>query len=235
MPRVERDAEVTVAILTFKPRWLEFFLEGIESSKQEARYRLLAIANDAGNEVKTVLNGRVADWVDFHAEDLSQHYIRRVYAAWSESVLCAKTPWVILANDDMWLTDHAVDELLYCKRRVPKSLPCGLLVESGRIPSAMPETVRDFGTTPETFRRADFLAYAETIRQPRKTEPGRLYQPVLVDRQEYHDLGGFPDGNIGGVSGDKLLFQKYTEAGFQWVTCLGSVSYHVQEGALRDA
>lgn len=234
MPRVEKGAEVTIAALTFKARWLQFFLDGLASSKQEMRYRLLLVATGASNEVKALLNETVPDWIDFHPADPHAHYLRNVYAAWNEAMLCAKTSWVILANDDMWMTDHAIDELVALKRRQPKSLPCGLLVESGRIPSGMPEYVKNFGTTPETFQQDAFMAHAATIRQLGKTEMGRLFQPVLLDRQEYFDLGGYPDGNIGGISGDKILFQRYEDAGFAWTTCLGSVSYHVQEGALRD-
>lgn len=234
MPRVQSGAEVTIAVLTFKERWLRFFLEGIESSRQTTRYRLLFLANGASNEVKAALNEVAPDWIDFTSIYSGPEYIRAVYAGWNEIMLCAKTQWVILANDDMWMTDHSIDELVALRRNNPKALPCGLLVESGRINSGMPEFVKDFGTTPETFRRAEFLAHAASIRRPGRTEPGRLFQPVLFDRQQFFDRHGFPDGNIGGVSGDRILFERFQRDGFQWTTCLGSVQYHVQEGALRD-
>lgn len=229
---LDNNAQVTIVVLTYKSlRWLNFFMDGLRSSKQKTRYRTCIVANDATEEVRN--DPRVT--VDFRNSDPSEHYLAKVYRAWGEGVLNSPTQWCILANDDMWMTDYAIDELVDEKMRNPESLPCGLLVESGRIPSGMPEFVRNFGMTPETFQRREFLAYAEKIRKRGATEPGRLYQPVLFDRQEYFDLGGYPIGNIDGVSGDKILFHRYIEAGYKWTTCLGSVTYHVQEGAMRDA
>src|SRR2546422_6678018 len=34
---------------------------------------------------------------------------------------------------------------------ISKVIPTSLLIESGRVPSAMPEWVRDFGQSPDTF------------------------------------------------------------------------------------
>lgn len=211
-------------------RWLDFVMQGVDSAKNDTRYRWCVLANDATPEVR---NDPRID-VDFHAEDPDAYYLRRVYAAWREGVLCSKTQWVILTNSDMRFTDYAIDELVACKRAKPKSLPCGLLVENGRIPSGMPEYVKDFGTTPGTFQYDAFKRHAESIRRRGQYEPGRLYQPVLFDRQEFMDLGSYPDGNINGISGDKILFDHYIEAGFEWLTCLGAVVGHCQEGEMRD-
>jgi hypothetical protein len=133
----------------------------------------------------------------------------------------------------MFCTDGALDALVQAKIADPKALPCGLLVEQGRIPSGMPEHVRDFGTNPDNFQREAFLAHAAALTRPGESEAGRLFQPVLLDRQEFFDLSGYPEGNVGGVSGDKILFDRYVAAGFKWKTCKGSVWYHAQEGEQR--
>ena len=230
MPRVDKDAEVTLVVLVYRSlRWLSWCMESVESSKQSTRYKWCIVANDATPEVRN--DPRIT--VDWQNADPHAHYISRVYAAWSEGVLNSQTPWCILMNSDMFCTDHAIDELVHQKHVNRKSLPCGLLVEHGRINSGMPEHVRDFGTNPENFQRDAFLKHAETIRQRQITEPGRLFQPVLFERQEYFDLAGYPAGNIGGGSGDRILFDKYVAAGFEWVTCLGSVWFHAQEGEQR--
>lgn len=229
MPRVERDAEVTLVVLVYRSlRWLDFCMDGVDSSKTEARYRWMVVANDATEEVRD--DPRIT--VDWRNEDPKEHYLARTYRAWNEGVLCATTNWVILINSDMFCSGHAIDELVAAKRNDFTALPCGLLVEQGRIASGMPEFVADYGTTPDNFRRDDFLLHADSIRKD-STEPGRLYQPVLFDRQEYFDLGSYPEGNIGGISGDKILFDRYVKAGFKWLTCLGSVWYHAQEGEMR--
>lgn len=227
MPRVEKDAEVTLVVLVYRSlKWLDWCMEGVDSSKQKTNYRWCVVANDATEEVRNDL--RIT--VDWKNEDPNEHYISRVYRAWSEGVLNSPTQWVILMNSDMYCTDGAIDDLMVQKRYKREFLPCGLLVENGRINSGMPEYVRDFGTNPENFQKGEFLKHAKSIRKTGKAENGRLFQPVLFDRQEYFDLGGYPEGNVGGISGDKILFDLYEKAGFKWVTCLGSVWYHVQTG-----
>lgn len=241
MGRVDRGAEVTILTLVYKDlRWLDFVMDGVDGSRNKADYRWLVVANNASEGVLDGLSSNRysgLDWVDYDYGDASAHYIRRVYAAWREGVALAKTPWVILVNTDMRPGDWAIDELVSWKRRDPMSLPCGLLVENGRIPSAMPEYCRDFGTTPETFHRKGWENHAAALynKGAERGEPGRLFQPCLVDRQEFFDMGGYPEeGNVGGVSGDKILFDRYVACGFDWVTCLGSVWMHCQEGEMRD-
>lgn len=230
VPRAERDAEVTLCTLIYRDtRWLDFVIQGVESTKQATRYKWCIVANDATEAVRN--DPRIT--VDWRNENPEAHYIERVYAAWSEGVLNAQTPLVLLLNSDMLCTDYAIDELVEHKMANRRSLPCGLLVENGRIPSGMPEYVHDFGTNPENFQRDDFLKYAATVRQSRTTEAGRLFQPVVFERQEYFDQGGYPRGNVGGISGDRILFDRYVKAGFEWVTCLGSVWAHLQEGERR--
>ena len=227
MPRVESNAECTIVVLVFRSiRWLTWCMEGLDSSKNQTKYRWCVVANDATEEVAT--SDLIT--VDFRNDNPKEYYINRVYRAWSEGVLNSPTSWCILLNTDMFPGDYAIDELMEAKYADPKSLPCGLLVENGRIPSGMPEYVKDFGTNPNEFRKKEFLDHALSIQRRGQSESGRLYQPVLFDRQQYFDLGGYPEGNIGGVSGDKILFDLYKASGFNWVTCLGSVWYHAQCG-----
>jgi hypothetical protein len=225
---VERGAEVTLVVLVYRSlRWLDWCMEGVDSSRNETRYRWLVVANDATDEVRR--DPRIG--VDFRNDDPGEPYINRVYRAWNEGVLNSPTQHCILLNSDMYASDHAIDELML--KADSRYLPCGLLVENGRINSGMPEYVRNFGTNPENFQRKAFTDYAYSIRNEDSVEPGRLFQPVLLERQAFADLGGYPQGNVGGVSGDRILFDRYIAAGYEWVTCLGSVWYHCQEGEMR--
>jgi len=230
MPRVEHDAECTLVTLVYRDlRWLDFVMEGVDNTKQETRYRWWVISNDGTRDVRC--DPRIT--IDWQSDDPDEYYLNRVYRAWTEGVMGSPTPWCILLNNDMMCSDYAIDQLVWCKRTKPKSLPCGLLVENGRIPSGMPEHVRDFGTTPENFKHGEFQKHADSIRKTFETEPGRLFQPVLFDRQEYFDRGCYPNGNVGNISGDKILFDHYTAAGYEWTTCLGSIWAHLQEGEKR--
>jgi hypothetical protein len=235
---------VTVCVLIYRsPAWLSFVLEGLAWARNRTPYRVMIVGNDA--EPQVMETGRVD--VDFRNIDPSEYYLNRVYRAWNAAVEAAETEMVILLNSDMYVSDYWLDALVDEKLRDPMTLPCSLLVESGRIHSAMPEYVKDFWTTPDTFRSDEWTAHAASIRQPGKTESGRLFMPVLVNKDEFKRVGGYPIGNVvrpkdhqtvpGGkiviISGDKDLFSRYEAIGFKWVTCLGSVVYHAQEGEMR--
>jgi len=140
---------------------------------------------------------------------------------------------VALIYSDMYVSDYWLDELMEVALGDPTALPASLLVESGRIPSAMPEYVRDFGVTPDGFDREAWGAESKRVRQPGKTEPGRLYMPVLFRRDAFIRCGGYPIGNPPGTTGDKDLFRRFSEAGYRHLTALGSVVYHCQEGEMR--
>ncbi len=232
MPRVESDAEVTLVTLVYRSlKWLDFVMDGVDSAKTDIRYRWLVVANDATEDV---LGDPRID-VEFHNNDPDEFYINRVYRAWNEGVLGSPTQLVCLLNSDMWPADYWLDKLVDIKRIVTeKTVPTSLLVESGRIPSAMPEYVRNFGMSPEKFHREGFTAHAKNLCKP-GLAPGKLYMPILVDRQEFIDIGGYPECNPPGTTGDKDLIRRYEEKGFSHVTALGSIVYHVQEGEMRDS
>lgn len=226
MPRVERDAEVTLVVLTYRSlEWLEWCMKGVDTSENSTRYRWLVVGCDA--EPHVAADPRVD--IDFRNEDPNEFYINRVYRAWNEGVLNAPTQLVCMLNSDMYPADYWLDELMFIGDHTNK-VATSLLIESGRLESAMPEHVSDHGGNPEDFSRNGFLAHARELRQRGVTEPGRLYMPILVDRQEFFDVGGYPEGNPPGTTGDKDLIRRYKEAGFKHVTALGSVVYHCQLG-----
>ena len=229
MPLVQTDAEVTVCTLVYRePRWIDWWKEGLTQAKTETRYRTLVLANDPEPKVR-----ESECWdVSLANSDPAAHYLGRVYNAWNECMMIAPTELVVLTNSDMFMSDYWLDELMECKRQKPKSLPCSLLVENGRIPSGMPEYVKDFGTNPADFRAADFRTLASTLRKRGTYEPGRLFQPALFDRQSFLDIGPYTS-NQGDKSGDRILFEKYQAEGWEWVTCKGSVVSHLQEGEKR--
>ena len=230
MPRVDRDAAVTLVVLVYRSlKWLDFVMKGVDSAEGWTKYKWCVVANDATDEVRN--DPRIT--VDWQNENPDEFYINRVYRAWNEGVLNAITPWVVMLNSDMWPSDHWLDELLEIKGRDNETVPTSLLVESGRLESAMPEYVEDFGKNPEEFKKTGFLTHAVRLKRPGKLEPGRLYMPILVDRQEFFDIGGYPEGNPPGTTGDKDLIRRYAEAGFKHVTAMGSVVYHCQEGEQR--
>lgn len=221
---------VTVAALVYRdPAWISFLLEGLAWSRNHTPYTTLIVGNDAESAVMET--GRVD--VDHRNADPAEHYLARVYRAWNRSVEEAQTELVCLMNDDMRMSDYWLDELVDLKVAQPDTIPCSLLVESGRIPSAMPEHVRNFGVTPESFDDEGFRTHAEAIRKRGQYESGRLYMPCLFTKAEFAKAGGYPIGNPPGITGDKHLFAQFAGNGSRHLTCLGSIVAHVQEGARR--
>src|SRR6185295_6972374 len=104
------------------------------------------------------------------------------------------------------------------------------LVESGRTESAVPEYVKNFGTTPQTFDRLAWRKHAASIRERGVYSPGRLFAPVLHRKSIFVQTDGYPLGNPQGVPGDIVFFRQLAGRGLAHVTCHGSVCYHVQEG-----
>lgn len=218
---------VTVAMLVYRdPAWLSFALEGLAWSRNETPYRTLVVGNDAEPDV--VSTGRLD--VD-HRNGNGPTRIGKIYAAWNRAVAESRTELVCLINDDMSVSDYWLDELVDLYSKSPKVIPCGLLVESGRIPSAMPEHVKNFGLTVGEFDADGFRAHADSIRRRGECEPGRLYMPCLFERSAFMRLGGYPLGNPPGTTGDKDLFSRFASDGYLHMTALGSVSYHVQCGS----
>jgi hypothetical protein len=221
---------VTVAMLVYRdPAWLDFALEGLGRARNRTPYRTMVVGNDAETDV--VATGRLD--LDFRNLDPNEHYLSRVYRAWNAAVSAAETDRVVLMNSDMYVSDWWLDDLVAMADADPKYLPCSLLVESGRIRSAMPEHVRNLGTTPATFDRATWRRHATLIRCRGAREPGRLYMPVLLDRSAFLAAGGYPEGNVGGESGDAYAFRRLAANGYRHMTAMGSIVYHVQEGEMR--
>lgn len=220
---------VTVAALIYRsPDWLNFLLEGLSYARNATPSTILIVGNDA--ETSVVQTGRLDR--DFRNPDPAEHYLSRVYRAWNHAVESASTELVCLLNSDMYVSDYWLDALVETYLADPLTLPCSLLVESGRIPSAMPEYVRNLGLTPDEFDREAWRAEAGRVRGT-GIEPGRLYMPVLFNRAAFLRLGGYPIGNPPGTTGDKDLFARMKSAGYRHITCLGSAVYHCQEGEMR--
>ena len=222
---------VTVSFLTYRnPAWMNLCLEGLAYARNSTPAVIRVVGCDAEDSVVTT--GRLDQ--DFRSPDPSEHYLSRVYRAWNAAVESAPTELVCLLNDDMVVSDYWLDELVDAKLADSKTVPCSLLVESGRIPSAMPEYCRDFGLTPDTLDVEGWRLHAATVRKAGETEPGRLFMPCLLERETFSRLGSYPLGNPPGTTGDKDLFARLTQAGYRHVTALGSVCYHVQSGAMLE-
>jgi hypothetical protein len=258
---------VTVAMLIYRsPEWLRFALEQLALARNDVEYEVLVIGNDASSRVQDWVQkygqlvhenqprggdshlisalceypirdyGIEFRYIEHRNPDPYAYYMGRIYRAWNRAVEESRTDYVALVNSDMSFADHWLDELLAMRDEFP-CLPTSLLIESGRVPSGLPDQVRDFGRHWSTFDRAAFLARAEQIRDGTgRRMAGGLFMPVLFKRSEFLAAGGYPIQVRDHVlASDADLFQRFeNEMKRPHVTAVRSVVYHVQRGEMED-
>ena len=248
---------VTLACLIYSSTsWLEFQyaeLLRLQRDLPDGDVDILFVANDATSEVKEFLreNG-IPHIVATTKASEDEWFINSVYRAYNLAVQTAKTDYVLLVNSDMAYAPGSLTALL--EEAKPSALLASRLVEMGVMPTGLHGIERNFGTKPRNFRRSDFVRYAKKISR-QTTQPGGLFMPLLVHRETFLKLGGYPEGNIlehdlaiylaGGtpriakpgeksVTGDKAFTLKADSAGVEHLTVFDSIAYHFQAGERRD-
>ena len=169
-------------------------------------------------------------WDVYNDPNSEDHYLSRVYRGWNYCVESSSAEYVCLVNSDMAFSPGWLEAL---ERRLDgKTLPCSRLVEPGFIRPGRHAIEIDLGRDPRTFPFDSWKLMASDLADNR-TEPGGLFMPCVLHRQAFLEVGGYPEGNVNGVSGDVILFNKMAAAGFKHVTCFDSLVYHMQEGEMR--
>ena len=181
-------------------------------------YDVFVVGNDVEFDVKPEHGIDYLHW----NPDPQEYVMARVYRAWNALLEHCESEWVVLINSDMVVSDHWLDEL-WVQRDGP-GIPTSLLVEPGTVPSAYPEYVRDFGTSPETFDWDGWAAHAASLRQPGHVGTGQLYMPCLLHRETALQVGGYPNQLPGGCPGDIEFFQDRLQQPNR--LCFGSICYH---------
>jgi hypothetical protein len=218
---------VTVVGLIYRsPEYLTFMRQGIRSPRNETPFETLIVACDPEPQIES--DPRV--YVVHHNDNPYAESTGRTYRAWNHGASLVKTPYVCFFNSDMYGYDHWLDALVEEIQKDPKVIPTSLLVENGRIPSAFPEYVHDFGTPHRGFDLDRFYSYAETIRASGDYSNGRLYMPVVFNTVDFLLRGGFPHWN----GGDVHLIQTMKDQGYKHITCHGSIVYHTMRGETAD-
>lgn len=189
------------------------------------------VGNDPDKECLDVLiNHDVENWSVYNDPNPHDHYLSRVYRCWNYCVESSKAEYVCLVNSDMAFSPGWLEAL---ERRLDgKTLPTSRLVEPGFLRPGRHAIEIDLGRDPTTFPWAGWRSLASDLSEDR-TEPGGLFMPCVLHRESFLRCGGYPEGNVNGVSGDRILFDLMAEQGFEHVTCFDSLVYHMQEGERR--
>lgn len=234
--------------------WLEFAygeLLLLQREFEHGEVEILFCANDASQEVLDYLKYNGIPHIEFNNADPKEHYISRVYRAYNFATRAAKSEYCLLVNSDMAYAPGFLTKILLQRDR--DSFVVAKLIESGTLKPGPLAIKKNFGKTLQRFRRKAFYKYALRKEEPGVAEGG-LFMPLLVSREVFLKLGGFPEGNItpgsldsyiqgeyfeiakpgtSCVSGDEALFKKAKLNGIKHLTSLRSIAYHFQEGEKR--
>lgn len=195
------------------------------------RQQLRIVGNDPDLDCLDMLINMDPDsWAVYNDPNPGDHYLARVYRCWNYCVESSDAEYVCLVNSDMAFSPGWLEAL---ERRLDgKTLPCSRLVEPGFLRPGQHAVEIDIGRDPRVFPFEAWHGLAADLSEDR-TEPGGLFMPCVLHRETFLRVGGYPHGNVNGVSGDKILFDKMAAEGFQHVTCFDSLVYHMQEGEMR--
>jgi len=156
---------------------------------------------------------------------------RDLYPLFNAMVAQATAEYVLFLNSDMFLApDWAAP---FMEARTPDTIFAGVLVEPGAIGVNDRNVTRDFGMTPERFRRDEFEAYAASG----DTVPAGYgwTMPSLHHRDTFLSLGGF-DTHLGHFPYEPLDLM-YID---KWITSgrktqrVRSYCYHLQHWSDKD-
>lgn len=246
--------QITFICLIYKSvKWMKFVYEQCLKYTCMDNANFLFVANDATQEVLDTLKNNHYPHVVFNntIEDRKEWYINNVYRAWNFGAKCADGDYIVFLNSDMAFTPQWFEHLFAAKRS--NNVVCSRLVESGRYKSGRYGIERNFGKGPDDYEEDNFIEYARGI-QKHDVHEGGLYMPLLIRKDDFLAVGGFPEGNvrqgtpidvdipiIAGqgepcISGDKYFMQRLDHIlGVKHVTVFDSIVYHFQEGEMHDS
>jgi len=241
----------SIACLIYKSvDWLKFVYEQILKYTDLTDKEFYFIANDASEDVLNYLRDNYIPHYVFN-NTLEQHqewYINNVYRAYNYAAKVAKGDFIVFINSDMAFTPNWLDNLI--KSYDGSNCIASRLIESGKLKVGKNGIEKDFGRTISDYRENDFQRYSQMISSD-KIIDGGLYMPLLIRKDNFEKIGGYPEGNIKKesenifnpeiakkgddlISGDTILIEKLKSIEIHHQTSYNSLVYHFQCGEIDE-
>lgn len=154
---------------------------------------------------------------------------RDIYPVLNAMAERARGEYIIPHNSDVFVSPGWLEPLW--EARAMNAIVSPVLVECGAIGVAPVNLPKDFGKTPQTFRRDDFEAWVRDGGEMPGVPDGvrRWYFPSLLPRQTFLDMGGF-DTARGSFPKDPvdIWFWDRWEASGKIFKAARSFVYHLQ-------
>jgi predicted O-methyltransferase YrrM len=225
--------------------WLKFVYKQVLKYTDMSRKEFFFVANDATEEVLSYLRENDLPHFEFNnsPQQRSEWYVNNVYRAYNFAASKARGDFVVFINSDMAFSPGWFDNLW--KYYDGHNCVCSRLVESGKLPSGLYGVETDLGRTCDSFQEEAFQALATSLSEAR-LENGGLFMPLLIRKQHFEMVGGYPPGQVvtGSdfynpviarrgepcISGDTVLMWKLANQGIVHQTAFDSIVYHFQWG-----
>ncbi len=225
--------------------WLKFIYEQVVKHTDLTDKEFFFVANDANEPVLRYLRDNYIPHYVFNntPKQRDEWFINNVYRAYNFAVGKARGDFLVFLNSDMAFTPGWFDQLW--KAYQGGNCLTSRLVESGKLRSGRYGVERDFGRDYLSYREEEFQNYARDLALPEIREGG-LFMPLLIRKEHFEQVGGYPEGNIlpGSdifkpliarlgepcISGDNVLMQKLQVRGVRHQTVFDSIVYHFQCG-----
>jgi hypothetical protein len=120
---------------------------------------------------------------------------RDIYGVINSMAARCNSEWIVPTNTDVFMAAGWASALYDARAHDVIAAP--IMVECGAIPVNDRNLERDFGRTPQTFRRAEFEAWTADgggWREHWREDEQSWYFPSLFSRERFLDLGGFDTG-----------------------------------------
>ncbi len=224
--------------------WLKFVYQQLYRYTNMNDKEFFFVANNASDEVLSYLQHKAIPHYVFNTPDQQEAgEENNVYQAYNFAASQARGEVLIFISSDMAFSSGWFDKLWAAYNGTNCVSP--RLVESGKLLSGQYGIARNFGQKYDTFQEINFQQFAYAISKPR-VENGGLFMPLLVRKEHFEQVGGYPEGSVQVESnlfqpvlaqaGEQCipakiaLIMKLMTRGIVHQTAFNSIVYHFQRG-----
>lgn len=227
--------------------WLKFVYEQVFKYTDMTDKEFFFVANDANGAVLSYLRDNyIPHYVYTNTpQQQMEWYVNNVYRAYNFAASKAQGDFIVFINSDMAFTPGWFDSLWQAYNG--ENCVTSRLVESGKLRSGQYGVERDFGRNYSSYQEIQFQQFARELTES-KLEDGGLFMPLLIRKEHFERVGGYPEGQIvlgsdihhpviarrgeACISGDTVLMLKLQTIGIKHQTAFDSLAYHFQRGEL---